>query len=177
MMQNNEYLSGHMSYDKLYENFFLKNNFKVVFIIRDPRDQLVSHVYYIYKRRQPGYKMNFNDLLTHLIKNVKNFYSVYLPWKNSPVCYTTTFEKLVGPNGGGNYNAQRNEITNIAKHLNLNQNKISEVQNKLFGGTQTFREGKIGSWRKHFTSQHKKLFKQFAGDLVIKLGYEKNNNW
>jgi sulfotransferase 6B1 len=41
----------------------------------------------------------------------------------------------------------------------------------------TFRSGKTGEWKKHFTDEHKKIFKEVAGDLLIKLGYEKDNNW
>jgi hypothetical protein len=41
----------------------------------------------------------------------------------------------------------------------------------------TFRSGKTGEWRKYFTKEHKKLFKEVAGDLLVKLGYEKSNDW
>jgi hypothetical protein len=41
----------------------------------------------------------------------------------------------------------------------------------------TFRSGKTGEWKKHFTDEHKKIFKEVAGDLLVKLGYEKDNNW
>jgi hypothetical protein len=41
----------------------------------------------------------------------------------------------------------------------------------------TFRSGKTGGWRGHFTDQHKKLFKDVAGDLLVRLGYEENNDW
>ena len=32
-------------------------------------------------------------------------------------------------------------------------------------------------WREFFTDEHKKLFKDVAGDLVVRLGYEKTNDW
>ena len=41
----------------------------------------------------------------------------------------------------------------------------------------TFRSGKTGEWKKYFTDEHKKIFKDIAGDLLIKLGYEKDNDW
>jgi hypothetical protein len=41
----------------------------------------------------------------------------------------------------------------------------------------TFRSGKAGGWREHFTEEHKKLFKDRAGDLLVRLGYEKDNDW
>jgi len=41
----------------------------------------------------------------------------------------------------------------------------------------TFRSGKTGGWKTYFTDEHKKLFKKVAGDLVVQLGYEKDNDW
>jgi hypothetical protein len=41
----------------------------------------------------------------------------------------------------------------------------------------TFRSGKTGGWTQHFTDAHKKLFKDVTGDLLVRLGYEKNNDW
>ena len=41
----------------------------------------------------------------------------------------------------------------------------------------TFREGKAGGWRKYFTDEHKALFKEVTGDLLIQLGYERDVNW
>jgi hypothetical protein len=41
----------------------------------------------------------------------------------------------------------------------------------------TFRSGKTGEWKQHFTDEHKRLFKGVAGDLLIKLGFEENNDW
>ena len=97
-----------------------------------------------------------------------------MPWLHDPMIYTTTFEKLVGPDGGGTKEEQLSEVQNIANHIGV---KISleeavQVANSLFGDTGTFREGKIGSWKKHFTEEHIKIFKEQTGDLLYKLGYE-----
>jgi hypothetical protein len=43
--------------------------------------------------------------------------------------------------------------------------------------SRTFRSGKAGGWREHFTDDHKQLFKDVAGDLLVRLGYEMNNDW
>jgi hypothetical protein len=45
------------------------------------------------------------------------------------------------------------------------------------GKSHTFRSGKTGGWREHFTGEHRQLFKDVAGDLLVRLGYEKNNDW
>lgn len=43
--------------------------------------------------------------------------------------------------------------------------------------SRTFRSGKTGDWREHFTEEHKELFKDVTGDLLVRLGYEKDNDW
>lgn len=40
-----------------------------------------------------------------------------------------------------------------------------------------YRKGVPGDWRNHFTETHKKYFKYKYGDLLIKLNYEKNDDW
>lgn len=40
-----------------------------------------------------------------------------------------------------------------------------------------FRKGIAGDWKNHFNQQHIDYFKEQYGDLLIKLGYEKDNNW
>jgi hypothetical protein len=41
----------------------------------------------------------------------------------------------------------------------------------------TFRKGQPGNWREYFTEENKNLFKEVAGDLLIRLGYESSNDW
>ena len=39
------------------------------------------------------------------------------------------------------------------------------------------RSGKPGQWRDYFTEAQKDLFKETHGDLLVRLGYERDNNW
>jgi hypothetical protein len=39
------------------------------------------------------------------------------------------------------------------------------------------RKGIVGDWKNVFTEEDKSGFKEIAGDLLIKLGYEKTNDW
>ena len=38
-------------------------------------------------------------------------------------------------------------------------------------------KGQAGNWRRLFTEKDKTLFKEIAGDILVKWGYEKDNNW
>lgn len=43
--------------------------------------------------------------------------------------------------------------------------------------TSFFRKGIAGDWRNVFTERDKTIFKDYAGALLIELGYEKDNHW
>ena len=40
-----------------------------------------------------------------------------------------------------------------------------------------YRKGIAGDWKNHFTEEDKRVFKEEAGKLLIRLGYEKNLDW
>jgi hypothetical protein len=40
-----------------------------------------------------------------------------------------------------------------------------------------YRKGIVGEWRSQFEPQDKVLFKELAGDLLIRLGYESKSDW
>lgn len=40
-----------------------------------------------------------------------------------------------------------------------------------------FRKGVAGDWRSFFTEEDRRIFKQEAGDLLIELGYERDDRW
>ncbi len=175
---------------------------KGIFIYRDPRDVLISDYYWI-KKYPPAWphlkNLSFNDLLFKLIyeynsflyqlfsvypylplyKSIEQFYNLYLPWQNIPGIYTTAFERLIGPQGGGKKYTQIREILQIAHHFNkrISIQEAENIADKLFGGTNTFRKGEIGSWQDHFTYEHKIAFKKVTRTLLVKLKYEKNDNW
>ncbi len=41
----------------------------------------------------------------------------------------------------------------------------------------TFRKGKPGNWREHFTDRNIATFKEHTGDLLLRLGYESSPDW
>jgi hypothetical protein len=124
-------------------------------------------------------KLKEEELITEIIKETSGLYNSYLRWIDEPNVYTTTFENLVGPNGGGSRNKQIMQVINIAKHLgkNITKQEAEKIADSLFGDSYTFRIGKIGSWRGYFSENHKNLFKKYCNDILVKLGYERNARW
>lgn len=183
-----ELYRGHLRYSPEAEQFFKANKFKCFLMLRDPRDQVVSMTYWIVTRPEAHpieaarYKANpayFSEVLMERIKGINDYYKPFIPWLKNPLFYTVKFENLVGDQGGGKEAFQVREIKNMARHLNRSLSVLHAkyCAKRIFGGTATFRKGKIGSWKKHFTQEHKKAFKEGAGKLLIDLGYAKDFKW
>jgi sulfotransferase 6B1 len=174
---------SHAYYTRKGAQAFADRNVKGLLMIRDPRDQLISRCFWALDRsgldRRSIDQEDFSRFLHAHIKGVKGFYEQFLPWGEHPLFYTVKFERLVGDEGGGDSRTQRAELEAIARHLNVSSppGHIEKCVRKLFGGTATFRKGQIGSWKRYFSPDDKKLFKQVAGQLLIDLGYEKDLAW
>jgi len=186
-----------------FENFLKPRTFANFLIIRDPRDMVVSFAYMIQKSRE-GQEADLDKIIKDLIsgkqeyyvpwaveiqeaypvlweKGLYEFYNMYLPWINAQNFMLVKFEDLIGKQGGGQIENQTKTILAICKHIGLaiSDQKLNDVINNLFGGTWTFRQGESGGWKKHFTPEIKALFQQDKQlmQLLIDLGYEKNQTW
>jgi hypothetical protein len=40
-----------------------------------------------------------------------------------------------------------------------------------------YRKGVAGDWKKYFTEEDRRVFKEEAGELLIRLGYEEDLDW
>jgi hypothetical protein len=170
---------------------------RTLLILRDPRDVVVSHAKYVsskerhflFDRYQPLSDservmksivgMRESSESDQGLLSIADRYQSLLPWVEKRLNYTTFFERLVGPQGGGSRDVQIHELNNIARHLAIRHNsaQVETVADHLFGGTTTFRKGTIGGWQTHFTDVHKRVFKDLAGQLLIDLGYEQDLDW
>jgi len=191
------YLLGHTTYDAELEKMLNAMQIKTFFIYRDPRDHMVSYSYYIQRPDAPAYikewteKNSFDALLDSFFtgdfilykywyaKKIDDFYRLFLPWLKCKNVCAIRFEDLVGSNGGGSIESQYLAIEKIAHHIGiqLDENDLQDITEKLFGSGFTFRKGQIGAWKTHFNNQHIKKCKEVAGNLLIDLGYEENLNW
>jgi hypothetical protein len=165
------------------------------FILRDPRDLLVSHVFYAtdlypehgmheYHQRLPDIEERLKFAITGVrdghaqLPDVAERYQRMEGWLVGPQVMVVKFEdlhmnceKTVGAMldhlGSSGYHSELDRST--AVHL-----VISSVDPQK---SPTFRKGRTGEWRIYFDDEHKRLFKEVAGDLLVRLGYEKDNDW
>ena len=177
-----DFFSSHLNYTPEYEELLRTYNQKIVMIIRDPRDQVVSNTYWMHSLPDVYTQwkgQTFEEILVYNIKSVVAFSNLWLPWVYAADTSVLTFEDLVGERGGGTAHRQRKAVKFLAEQLgcNLSIMQLCTIADTLFGATETFRSGQIGSWKKHFTKEHKELFKLHAGKLLIDLEYESDLEW
>jgi len=183
VLQKNQYFQHHVYYTDEVAAFLRANHFKILYIYRDPRDQVVSRAYWVKAMPEAHTQMpkhdKISDIITYLITDINAAYAPFMRWTQEPNVCSLKFEDLIGPKGKGNLKAQVLAFRKIAAYLGvtLTQPLLIDCVNKLFGDSATFRKGEIGSWKQHFTPAQKELFKKYGGDLLIELGYEKNKNW
>ena len=110
--------------------------------------------------------------------NVQQRYEGVFQWLQQKDVMCIRFEDLI-EDRDATLNAMLDEVESTGYEIPTPREKavsilIDAIQPKK---SHTFRAGKTGSWKQYFTPEHKKLFKEIAGDLLIRLGYEANNDW
>lgn len=193
-----EFATAHLPFSLPLAQAVRDLGIRPLLMIRDPRDVVVSHVYWVTYRYTEGrfhpYFRQLPDDQARLMASILGTpplpdgsrledigarFRSYLKWAEHGALIVR-FERLVGPEGGGSREAQVAEIMAIARHIGLalSVETAQRVARRLFSQkSPTFRSGRTGSWRDHFTPEHKIAFKEVAGDLLIELGYENDLDW
>ena len=170
-------------------------DFVSYFIYRDPRDVVVSHVFYIAEMLPQHHHhayyqslRSFDERLRVSIlglpdagvefPNIAQRFAFYTEWLNHPEILPIAFEGLILH--------RRETLGKITAHLLARIGELPTPREKIIDALEasinpsrspTYRSGKTGEWKKYFTEEHKRLFKDIAGDLLIQLGYETNYDW
>jgi len=139
------------------------------------------HAYY---NSLPDFNARLNIAITGIDKDglymvsVKQRYEGVFEWLGQKNVMCLRFEDLINDRDV-TLNSMLNEIEKTGYKIPTPRAKaiavlVEAIQPKK---SHTFRSGKTGGWKTYFTDEHKKLFKEIAGDLVMRLGYEKDNDW
>ena len=165
------------------------------FMIRDPRDVVVSHAFYIGDKATQNvhhaYYRSLPDLDSRLrtsilgrpdwegdFPDVGKRFSAYLGWLDCPWVTILRFEDYIKD--------RDDAITQLVEFSEergyqriVGRQRAIEILTRAIDPSHsfTFRSGKVGDWQKYFTKEHKRLFKDVAGDLLIHLGYERDLTW
>ena len=165
------------------------------FIYRDPRDMLVSQVFFATDMHEEHgmhtfYKSlpNFGERLKVAITgidrdglkmvNVRQRYVGVFHWLEQSQVMCIRFEDVINK-CDATLNAMLGEVEKTGYQIPTPREKALEILVEAIQPkkSHTFRSGKTGGWKEHFTEEHKALFKDVAGDLLVRLGYEESNNW
>jgi hypothetical protein len=176
-------------------SFLCQPNRVNYFIYRDPRDMLVSQVFFAtemheehgmheYYKSLPDFGERLKVAITGIDReglymvNVKQRYEGVFEWLNTRGVMCLRFEDLINDRVA-TLNAMLDEVEQTGYKIPTPREKAITVLGEAIQPrkSHTFRSGKTGGWREYFTDEHKKLFKDVAGDLVVRLGYEKQNDW
>ena len=166
-----------------------------IFIYRDPRDMLISHIFYatdLYKEHgMHAFYAELDGMEARLkvaiegfsgppfsISSVRERYESYLGWLEQPEVFSIRFEDLI----------LEQDVTLArligflqVRGLDLKIPHEQAIQTLKSGispqKSGTFRKGEPGNWREYFSEANKVRFKEIAGDLLVRLGYEDGDDW
>ena len=165
-----------------------------VYIYRDPRDQLVSHVFYA-KDIHTGHGMHeyYNNVLTTMeerlnvaiegcdlpgleLPSIWERYFDHLGWFERDDVLCLKFEDLI-LNKEKAIGELLDYIEGFGIEFSVSRPQAIETLSQSIKPKKsgTFRKGQPGNWKEHFTEENKRRFKAVAGDLLSHLGYEEND--
>lgn len=192
-------LRGSQPYDGQNLKNILKAGYKVVAIVRDPRDALISHLFYMRTFAGKGNKRDFfrvgnlfdeqpidNQLTSLIIGNnhapsYLEFYRNRIGWSLADGVLRVRYEDLVGSD-----EVREKTVKKIAKYINLNltEDHLQYVLKNMVApqreeqqGDKIFVRSSTENWKTFLSPKQKELIKKHYGKLLIQLGYEKDLKW
>jgi hypothetical protein len=170
--------------------------FAAFFILRDPRDVVVSHVHYVTDMEPKHiHHRHYNEILHTFDERVRASilglpdpkqpfpdisarFEPYLGWLERDEVLKIRYEDFI-----------RDRIAVLGRALAhaeqrgfpccLPPHRALEILNANINPLRspTFRSGKSGGWQQQFSPDNKALFKEVAGELLVRLGYETSLDW
>lgn len=195
--KDNFAIKGHFPWSPDIERALLDRGFKVLFIVRDPRDVLCSTLRWLRDLRT---KWEVSQIIDHLrtddqrlsvviegLPRLRSFthygtkwhkpmparYEMLTPWADSGNCCLVKYEYLTGNAGA---KKQLAEVERTLGFLDMNTSGLADavcngIKNK---DSATFHTGKSGNWRDSFTPSHCRMFVDLGGEALIeRFGYDK----
>lgn len=195
-MESGEIRFGYLPYREPFVSLLTKNGMAVVFIYRDPRDLLVSHVFYAldiheghsmheyYSRELSSMEQRLNVAIEGCQKpglelpDVRERIQDNLGWLEDDHVLSVKFEDLI-QNRDHTLGMILDYIQGFGVDFPLSRTAAVAALGRAIQPQKsgTFRKGQPGNWREHFTQENKEKFKDLAGDLLIELGYEQDHDW
>jgi sulfotransferase 6B1 len=189
---NGQFITAHLPYQPALADRMGELGFKMVFVIRDPRDVVVSHAKFVARLERHflydhyrGLPDDETRLLTSIIGveptetrrgllDIGSRLARYTPWRGWDGAFTCRFEDLIGPSGGGSSEVQRELVRTLGLPLAraLDEPAGAAIASAIWSPkADTFRKGEIGDWRNHLSVEHLQAFERLAGHETREMGY------
>ncbi len=165
------------------------------FIYRDPRDMLVSQVFFAtdmhtghgmhaYYNSLPDFDARLKVAITGIqqddlyMVSVRERYTGVFKWLEQEHVMCIRFEDLRNKRDE-TLLAMLEQVEKTGYKIPTPREKALEILVEAIDPkkSHTFRSGKTGGWKEHFSAENKALFKEVSGDLLRRLGYEENHDW
>jgi len=200
-VKRGQVVTAHAPWSRELAERLRAGDFRTFLMIRDLRDVAVSNAFYIASRdrthRLHSYFQSLPSDEERLMASIAGIPGTllpdgirskswgehaagFLPWLDEPDCLVVRFEDLIGSSGGGSDEKQIETVRSVVEHLGIELTEAEVVRiaaQTFFPGARTFRQGRIGAWRDHFHDEHKRVFKETAGQALIRMGYERDFDW
>jgi len=164
---------------------------KVIYLVRDGRDVYVSYFYYRLKQLEEG--TSFSEYIRrkdHFPSLWNEHVESWLTWDHAqPNLLLVRYEDLlskpevelrkianfIGIQRSDEVISNAVEVSRFDKMREIDQTKGRKYN--LTGTKDFVRKGKAGTWQEEFSREDIEFFKENAGDLLIRLGYESDLDW
>jgi hypothetical protein len=176
---------------KRFEKIPKPDRYRAFFVMRDPRDIVVSSYFStrnshapmgdVLEVRKALREMSRKDGMLYLIDDLarKGRFDAVRSWAEAPpneAVRLVRYEDLIGPQ-------QTEEVDRLMRHCGivippaelqtlLDRYSFSRMTERQRAGTVShYRKGEAGDWRNHFDDDISEAFNRATGDLVGRLGY------
>jgi hypothetical protein len=203
MVRPGEVVHGHDWYTPELAQILSANGIRVVLLLRDPRDQLISRVFHV--RRDLNHPwhtrleaVDLDEALMACIEGreglagARAMIELTESWLDQRSDFLLVrYEKLLGDPQGEfrrclDYlgieisTALLDDIVARSQFERMASGKRFWKATRKPGQADPnshFRKGVVGDWKNYLSEDHIKRFKEVAGDQLIELEYEKNLDW
>jgi hypothetical protein len=153
-------------------------------LMRDGRDVVVSK--YFYEKDfclKNGFIKSFDTSFEDYIRITAEEWKKYVnAWATTNTSYIKYEDLLLNPKETVNkiitdlnLSASEEHIASIIE--NNEKDRFSQKLGGIVKHNTVVRKAISGDWKNHFTDEHKRIFKEIAGDTLIQLGYEQDTSW
>lgn len=184
---------AHLPYNPETQKVLEATNTRCVVILRDPRAVAASMIPYVLDARSWDHFLRpffeelsedervdfvinggYADPPGYHVQSLNDAFESVINWEQHSGSLLVRFEDLVGPEGGGNQEAQNRVFSELAAHLGvvMTQDHRARFQDVFDRSSPTFRGGRINGWRDRLTAdQIARIAAALDPALMARAGY------